>query len=165
MKFSKEQLLKLMEPTRFDFELTNIVGEQIDVFNEIKNIKCNVILNYYDDKCDVDLICKFDVELFDVNTHKKYWKQFEFETFLVVSDVYFEDEFMVYFFEKNTLNLDTIIKEEIYYRLPQDFTTEKKSLFMEEDEFYYQEYQKIIAKDKEKIVDPRLEKLKNILDN
>lgn len=165
MKLSKEQLLKLVESKTFDFILDPLIGNEDDVFKKIENIQCNVILDYYDNKCDVDLNCTFQAHLYDVNDHSIHIQQFNFETYFVVSDQYFEDEYFVYLFDKNTLNLDKIIKEEIYYRLPQDFTKLNNSPFMDEDEFYYREFKKINENTEKEPTNLELLKLKELFDN
>lgn len=165
MKLSKEQLLKLVESKTFKFTLDNIKGTQEDVFSKIENIDCNATLDYYDDKCDVDLECSFDVYLYDVNDHSIHKQKLSFETYFVVSEKYYEDDYFVYLFDKNTLNLDSIIKEEIYYRLPQDFTKISDSPFMDEDEFYYREFKKMNENKSEEPTNIELLKLKELFDN
>lgn len=164
MKLSKEQLLKLVKAQEYNFNLEPLNGAEDDVFQRVDDIRVSAVLDYYDDKCDVDLQCNFKAYLYDVNTNKIHVEEFYFETYFVVSEQYFEADYFVYMFEKNTLNLDTIIKEEIYYRLPQDYSKVESNL-MDEDEFYYREYQKLITKSKEETDNLELLKLKKLFDN
>lgn len=163
MRLSKEQLMKLVEAKEYMFQIKPYNGNADDVFKRIYDINVNARLDYFEDKCDVDIVCTYKAELYDVNTHKVCIREFNFDTYFVVSDEYFEEEFFVYMFEKNTLNLENIIKEEIYYRLPLDFT-EVDEIFEDEEQFYFKEYNKIKDQKIETQATFELEKLKDLFE-
>lgn len=163
MKFSKEQLLKLVEPTTVNFKVDEYLGQEDDVFKRIFDINVDATLDYFEEQCDVDLTCNYKAEMYDVNTHKLHIEEYSFTTYFVVTDKYYEDEYFVYEFDKNTLNLDSIVKEEIYYRLPLDYTL-VDSEFIDEDEFYYNEYQKIKDNKEETQASIELSKLQDLFD-
>lgn len=142
MKYSIEQLKKFIEPKKMTFKIENYIGNEYDSFNLVKNITVDAVIDFYEDQADIDVVIKFEVELNDSNNNELLVINRNIETYFVVSKEEYEADYNVYTFEKNTLNLERIIKEEIYYDIPLEYSI-VDSEFIDEDTYYYNEYQKI----------------------